>query len=204
MRRPMKGSRSSGSPDRAGECRTSPRLPHRRRILNHENVTGLFRGAPAMTHRDPYRCQRSVVRARLRRCLAGLLLSGCYPAGASGQDMSTSTERRVTRSTVMVLMDIPGKQQGASGSGCFINGNGMVITNNHVVDPNHGKSVEERLRSASKITLPKYHVVVDSGTRRQRLSIKGNRPMSRCSRSWTKTVCRSPAQSTSRLVRIGR
>jgi S1-C subfamily serine protease len=100
---------------------------------------------------------------------AGLILASWLAPAALGQDMSKKMEDHVRRATVMVLMEIPGTRQGGSGTGEFINNNGLVLTNNHVVDPNHGKTIEERAKNFGRITLPKYQVVVDSGTERERV-----------------------------------
>ena len=83
---------------------------------------------------------------------------------ALASDMSDAAAEHVQRATVMVLMRMPGTKQGGSGTGSFLNANGLVVTNNHVVDPNHGKSTEERAKDFRKITTPEYQVIVNCGT----------------------------------------
>lgn len=97
--------------------------------------------------------------------MAVVLLSG--PA-VLGQELNPAVEARVKRATVMVLLTIPGKEGGGSGSGSFLNTNGLVITNNHVVDLAHGKSVAERSAMARQFTTPVYYVVADSGTPKEK------------------------------------
>ena len=92
-------------------------------------------------------------------------LAGLLASSVAAEDMPRAVSERVRRATVLVITEIPGTKEGGSGTGEFINNNGLLITNNHVVDPNHGKSREERAKTFHKITLPKYHVIVDSGTR---------------------------------------
>ncbi len=98
----------------------------------------------------------------LGACLFNLLVFTAVDAVA--QDMARTTEEHVRNATVMVITEVPGSDQGGTGTGAFINRNGLVVTNNHVVDPNHGKSVEERAKNFRKITTPKYSVIIDSGT----------------------------------------
>ncbi len=105
---------------------------------------------------------------RTAACWVGLAWGMLVAPRAAAQDMSPETEEYVRRSTVMVLMGMPGTSTSGSGTGQFINRNGLVLTNNHVVDPNHGKSLEERARDFHQVTLPEYRVVVDSGTQRER------------------------------------
>lgn len=94
---------------------------------------------------------------------AGAWVAATVPA-ALGQDMSPATREHVRKATVMVQTRVPGTDQGGSGTGEFINSNGLCMTNNHVVDMNHGKSLEERSKMVRQTTLPKYSVIINSGT----------------------------------------
>ena len=84
---------------------------------------------------------------RLVMSLAGsAVLLSALPARA--QQMKPQTEDRVKRAAVMVFTLTSKRQKNdttvGSGSGFFINSKGLVITNNHVVDPTHLKSPEEK------------------------------------------------------------
>ena len=107
-------------------------------------------------------------RASFRRYLAALAPVAAISPVAAAQDMGAAAEEQVRRATVMVITEVPGSRQGGTGTGEFINRNGLLLTNNHVVDPNHGKSLEERARNFNRITLPNYKVVLDSGTEQER------------------------------------
>src|SRR5262245_26217376 len=94
--------------------------------------------------------------------VAGLAI---WTSGASAQEINPNVEARVKRATVYVTRIIPGKEGVASGSGSFLNSNGLVITNNHVVDPFHGMSARERAEKFHEVTTPVYFVTADSGTK---------------------------------------
>ena len=84
---------------------------------------------------------------RLVMSLAGsAVLLSSLPARA--QEMKPRTEDQVKRAAVMVFTLTSKRQKNdttvGSGSGFFINSNGLVITNNHVVDPTHLRSPEEK------------------------------------------------------------
>lgn len=72
-------------------------------------------------------------------------------------------EHWVIRSTVMVRSEQGGSTAGW-GSGFFINNSGLMITNNHVIDPMHGRSQEERARLFRATTKWDYKIIIDSGT----------------------------------------
>jgi S1-C subfamily serine protease len=105
-----------------------------------------------------------------RRLLTGLLMAGlglcAVPARA--QDMKPETLENVKSATVMVWNRASRSSEGdtplGSGSGYFINGSGLVITNNHVVDPGHGKSLREKWALQLQYNLLVVTVVTDSGT----------------------------------------
>ncbi|UCG34111.1 MAG: serine protease [Phycisphaerales bacterium] len=100
-------------------------------------------------------------------CAALVIVSGVWAASARADDMPKVVHDHVRHATLLVLTEVPGTEGSGSGTGEFINGNGLLITNNHVVDLTHGKSVEERAELADKLTLPRYHVIIDSGTDKQ-------------------------------------
>lgn len=64
--------------------------------------------------------------------------------------------------TVMVITDVATMGRG-SGSGAFINRNGLIVTNNHVVDMTHGRSAQERAQMFRTMTKPSYYVLVYDG-----------------------------------------
>lgn len=86
------------------------------------------------------------------------------PQTGRAQDMSNAIHEHVRKSTVMVKMEIPGTSGVGFGTGEFLNSTGLLMTNNHVVDPHHGETAEEWQESSHHLTLPKYHVIVESGT----------------------------------------
>lgn len=92
------------------------------------------------------------------------VLLGLAAPSVLAQDMAPEAIDHVRRATVMVLQEDPFRDQVVgSGTGEFLNSNGLLITNNHVVDPNHGKSAEERARNYQQVTLPRYKIIVNSG-----------------------------------------
>lgn len=101
--------------------------------------------------------------------LAALPVMLAVPASAIAQDMKSATEERMKHAAVMVFTAKSEREKGdtplGSGSGYFINSTGLLVTNNHVIDPTHGM-VFERERQAwyySNGTLT-FTVVTDSGT----------------------------------------
>ncbi|MCH7704073.1 MAG: trypsin-like peptidase domain-containing protein, partial [Planctomycetes bacterium] len=118
------------------------------------------------TTRDSMKLGRARA-ARLFVCaVAGWLL--CSTAPVRAQDMSAETLERVKRATVMVWQAISKRTKGdtkqASGSGYFINRTGLVITNNHVIDPEHGKEKWEKGLTARAIGQVVITVITDAGT----------------------------------------
>ncbi|MFQ5495215.1 MAG: serine protease [Phycisphaerae bacterium] len=90
------------------------------------------------------------------------------PAPAAAQDMDYRTLERVKRATVMVFTAASQRKKAdkplGSGSGYFINGTGLLITNNHVVDPAHQMSQREKLEFKAKTGRLSYFVITESGT----------------------------------------
>jgi V8-like Glu-specific endopeptidase len=77
-------------------------------------------------------------------------------------------EKWVIRSTVMVRSEQAGEPAGW-GSGFFINNSGLMLTNNHVIDPMHGRSQEERARISRAFTKWDYKIIIDSGTTAEKI-----------------------------------
>ena len=100
---------------------------------------------------------------------AGLLYSA---PSARAEDMKSETLEAVKSATVMVWNAASKREKGdtklGSGSGYFINGTGLLITNNHVVDPGHGKSPREKWELTNQYNLLVQTVVTDSGTEEEK------------------------------------
>lgn len=82
--------------------------------------------------------------------------------------MKADTQTRVKKAAVMVFTARSEREKGdtplGSGSGFFINSTGLLMSNNHVVDPTHRKSPEERQQfhyTAGRLT---WTIITDSGT----------------------------------------
>lgn len=86
------------------------------------------------------------------------------PGDLFGQDMTAAVREHVRKATVMVVVEIPGTEGVGFGTGEFLNSTGLLMTNNHVVDPHHGESLEEWHEKNQYVTLPEYSVIVESGT----------------------------------------
>lgn len=102
--------------------------------------------------------------------LLPLLVAGCWVGAghAKAQLLDEDTLDRAKSATVFVVTSASEQSKGdtplMSGSGFFVNGSGLLVTNNHVVDPAHGKSDSEKLELAVNLNLLVYRVVRDSGT----------------------------------------
>ena len=101
------------------------------------------------------------------RVAAGLVAGALTVAPVRGDDMKPETLERMKHATVYVKTFLSERSQSdklqGTGSGFFINNSGLLITNNHVVDPVHMKSPEEKHKfhySGGKLS---WKVVVDSG-----------------------------------------
>ncbi len=86
----------------------------------------------------------------------------------NAQDIADRIDEHVKRATVLVFTATSERQKAdrliGSGSGFFVNGRGMFITNNHVVDPAHGKSLRERQKIQLEHGRLSHFIVTDSGT----------------------------------------
>lgn len=87
---------------------------------------------------------------------------------ATAQTMKEGTIQRVKRATVLVFtaasQNAQGDQKLGSGSGFFINGTGLLITNNHVVDPAHNKSLREKQEFHYRTGRLTWSVITNGGT----------------------------------------
>lgn len=103
--------------------------------------------------------------------LLGLLFAapaGLLAAPPGEEVMKPDTLARVKKAAVMVFTARSEREKGdtpiGSGSGFFINHTGLLMSNNHVVDPTHMKSAEERQQfhyTAGRLT---WTVITDAGT----------------------------------------
>lgn len=83
--------------------------------------------------------------------LLAAALPGWAQTDSSSDDKPASgdpIETRLRRATVFIRTTLPKAGAEMHGSGVLINRTGLVLTNNHVVDPNHNKSRQERLAIA--------------------------------------------------------
>ncbi|MCH7993623.1 MAG: trypsin-like peptidase domain-containing protein [Planctomycetes bacterium] len=99
--------------------------------------------------------------------VAALVASVAVPRSFA-DSMKEETEAKVKKAAVMVFTFTTKNKKGdtlqGSGSGFFVNGTGLAITNNHVVDPTHMKSPEEKQSFHYKAGKLTWTVITDSGT----------------------------------------
>ena len=100
-----------------------------------------------------------------------MLIVSVTPIGTSrlyAVDMKAETLERVKRAAVMVFNAASRTAKGdtplGTGSGYFINSTGLLITNNHVVDPGHKKDPATKWELINKNNLLVQTAVTDSGT----------------------------------------
>lgn len=102
-----------------------------------------------------------------RACSTMLVVTLCA-SHSTAQEMKKSTLERVKQATVLVFTAISERERGdkpvGSGSGFFINSTGLFMTNNHVVDPSHGRSDREKQSMHYKAGRLTWSVVTDAGT----------------------------------------
>jgi S1-C subfamily serine protease len=113
----------------------------------------------------PVRTARAPVVAAL---VGGMLLFALSSPPSSAQVMSPEVEEATRSSAVMVLLAHSKNKEGdtmlGSGSGFFVNSTGLAITNNHVADPGHKKSEQEKFRLKNTLNRLVWTIVTDSGT----------------------------------------
>lgn len=99
--------------------------------------------------------------------LAATAVLGMPPASRA-EEMKPDTLERVKHAAVLVFTKASKSSRGdttlGSGSGFFINATGLAITNNHVVDPTHLKSREEKFQFHYKTGKLTWTIITDSGT----------------------------------------
>ena len=90
------------------------------------------------------------------------------PTPTAAQNVDPQTIEHVKHATVMVWTFASRRQKAdtslSTGSGYFVNSTGLLITNNHVVDPGHGKSRRQRQKFQYDTNRLAYKVITDSGT----------------------------------------
>ena len=110
-----------------------------------------------------------------RRSLTALVIGGVLaswfaatPAAASSAEMKPETLERMKKATVLVFTAMTQSTKGdtpfGSGSGYFINRTGLLITNNHVVDPTHRASDDAKRSFHYRAGRLVWTVVTNSGT----------------------------------------
>ncbi len=91
----------------------------------------------------------------------------CRPAPARA-DLKPEIEKRVKKAAVLVFTARSEREKAdtpiGSGSGFFINTTGLLMSNNHVVDPTHGRSDEEKQSFHYRGGRLAWLVVTDAGT----------------------------------------
>ncbi len=108
----------------------------------------------------------ATVQSRIAIAVGAVSLA--LPMLAIAQSMPAETVDAVKRSTVMVKMAYSKSSEGdtplGSGTGFFVNSTGLCITNNHVIDPGHQKTPQEKFAIWRKYNRLTYRVIVESGT----------------------------------------
>ncbi len=128
----------------------------------------------AMKHR--IKSLSRIHRRRARRChplgsvVLGLVAAAplAHTVRTRAQTMKPEVMEKVKQATVMVFTKSSKQTKGdttlGTGSGFFINGTGLAITNNHVVDPSHSKTPLEQQRFHYQTGKLAFEVVANSGT----------------------------------------
>ncbi len=105
---------------------------------------------------------------RFGTILAILLVGWGLPKSASAQSMDADVVDHVKQATVLVFTAHSKQTEGdtllGSGTGFFVNRTGLCISNDHVTDPGHGKSVGEKFMLWRQLNRLSWKVIVNSGT----------------------------------------
>ena len=111
---------------------------------------------------EPGRSDRLRLMATVWVCVCVMV---AWPAWSQG--LSDTVDSRVRRATVMVRTAQSQSTEGDTpigfGTGFFVNRTGLCVTNDHVIDPGHGKSPAEKMRIWLEMNRLTYRVVVNSG-----------------------------------------
>jgi S1-C subfamily serine protease len=127
-----------------------------------------------MSLTNSFRCVglREVCGSRSDRWIGGLVLAlfaaALLPQPVIAADLRPAVQEHVKQATVYVWTYRSERSQAdtplSTGSGFFINRTGLAITNNHVVDPTHGKSPIEKFKAGYEGGKLSWKVVLNSGT----------------------------------------
>lgn len=92
---------------------------------------------------------------------------------ANASELSSDMLAHAKKATVFVWTFRSERQRAdtplGTGSGYFINSTGLLVTNNHVVDPAHGQSATERLKMQASNGKLVHKIIVESGTDAERV-----------------------------------
>lgn len=105
--------------------------------------------------------------------LVPMLAAPALPSAARAQGLSTDMLERAKKATVFVWTFRSERERAdtpvGTGSGYFINSTGLLVTNNHVVDPAHGQPASERLKMQASMGKLVHKIIVESGTDAERV-----------------------------------
>ncbi len=100
--------------------------------------------------------------------LAVVAMIVCAVPYAGAQSLDPETMERAMHAAVMVRTSSSKSSEGdtlyGTGSGFFVNATGMCVSNNHVVDPGHHKTEQEKFALKNSLNRLVWTVVTDSGT----------------------------------------
>lgn len=139
--------------------------------------------APTSPSSDSVRRARNLPRFRRRGGVPAWLVSlhlilplfGAHGVerAANASELSSEMLEHAKKATVFVWTFRSERQRAdtpiGTGSGYFINATGLLVTNNHVVDPAHGQSATERLKMQASNGKLVHKIIVESGTSAERL-----------------------------------
>ncbi len=104
--------------------------------------------------------------------LAAVVVSSGWASPCRAEGMPPEVFEQTKHAAVMVITSSSKNKEGdtpfGSGSGFFVNRTGMAITNNHVVDPGHQKSPQEKFALKNQMNRLVWTVVTDGGTEEEK------------------------------------
>lgn len=155
--------RRQGRGARVARCMVAQRI-----IGNHEVTRTMTSYAMRMRNADPMEIKCRIAKFATRVIAAGLIWIAWPAVQARAQSQSEDVAGRCKRATVMVMTSASKTKEGdtpyGSGSGCFINRTGLCMSNNHVVDPGHHKSQQEKFQLKNGLGRLVWEIVVQGGT----------------------------------------